>query len=47
MALVGRYNTLGILRETSSGYFLDGEDLGDILLPGKNAPHGLKEGDKL
>ena len=42
MATVGRYNTLKILRETSSGYFLDGEELGDILLPGKYVPHGLK-----
>jgi len=42
MATVGRYNTLKILRETSSGYFLDGEALGDILLPGKYVPHGLK-----
>ena len=42
MATVGRYNTLKILRETSSGYFLDGEELGDILLPGKYVPHGLQ-----
>ena len=42
MATVGRYNTLKILRETSSGYFLDGEQLGDILLPGKYVPHGLQ-----
>ena len=46
MATVGRYNTLKMLRETSSGYFLDGEELGDILLPGKYAPRHLKEGDE-
>ncbi len=42
MATVGKYNTLTILRETSSGYFLDGEELGDILLPGKYAPKGMQ-----
>ena len=47
MATVGRYNTLKVLRETSSGYFLDGEELGDILLPGKYAPRGLKEDDEI
>ncbi len=47
MATVGRYNTLKVLRETSSGYFLDGEELGDILLPGKFAPKGMKEGEEI
>jgi len=47
MATVGQYNTLKVLRETSSGYFLDGESLGDILLPGKYAPRRLKEGDEI
>jgi predicted RNA-binding protein (virulence factor B family) len=36
-----------VLRETSSGYFLDGEELGDILLPGKYAPRRLKEDDEI
>ncbi len=47
MATVGRYNTLKVLRETSSGYFLDGEELGDILLPGKYAPKGMQEGEEI
>lgn len=47
MATVGRYNTLKVLRETSSGYFLDGEELGDILLPGKYARHGMQEGEEI
>jgi len=47
MATVGRYNTLKVLRETSSGYFLNGEELGDILLPGKYAPRRLKEDDEI
>ncbi len=47
MASIGRYNTLKILRETSSGYFLDGEELGDILLPGKYVPHGIQTGEQI
>jgi len=47
MATVGRYNTLKILRETGSGYFLDGDALGDILLPGKYVPHGLKPDEEV
>ena len=47
MATVGRYNTLKVLRETSSGYFLDGEELGDILLPGKYAPKGMQESEEI
>jgi hypothetical protein len=47
MAIVGRYNTLKVLRETGSGYFLDGEELGDILLPGKYAPNGMQEGEEI
>lgn len=47
MATIGKYNKLTVLRETSSGFFLDGEELGDILLPGKYAPSGMKEGDEI
>lgn len=47
MAAVGKYNKLKVLRETGSGYFLDGEELGDILLPGKYAPSGMKEDDEI
>lgn len=47
MASIGRYNLLKILRETSSGYFLDGEETGDILLPGRYAPHGLGAGEEI
>lgn len=47
MATVGRYNTLKVLRETGSGYFLDVEELGDILLPGKYAPKRMQEGEDI
>jgi uncharacterized protein len=47
MLAPGRYNTLKVMRETSSGYFLNGEELGDILLPGKYAPKRMQEGDEI
>jgi len=47
MAELGHYNSLEVLRETSSGFFLDGGEQGDILLPGRLAPRGLKEGDEI
>jgi len=45
--LIGRRNTLRVMRETSSGLFLDGGELGDILLPGRYIPRGTKPDDKL
>lgn len=45
MIRVGKYNKLNVLRETGSGYFLDGGELGDILLPGKYAPQQMQPGD--
>jgi len=47
MATIGRFNVLKVLRVTGSGYFLDGEDLGDILLPGNNVPPVLEADDQI
>jgi uncharacterized protein len=47
MATIGKYNTLKVLRETGSGYFLDGGESGDILLPGKYLPHGIQTDDEI
>ncbi len=47
MATVGQFNVLKILRVTGSGYFLDGEELGDILLPGNNVPAVLEVDDQI
>lgn len=47
MAIVGKRNSLRVLRETTSGLFLDGGELGDILLPGRYIPKGTKEGGTL
>lgn len=38
MALIGKRNSLVILREAPPGYYLDGGSHGEILLPGKYIP---------
>lgn len=38
MALLGRFNTLPILREAAPGFYLDGGPTGEILLPGRYMP---------
>jgi len=42
MVELGKLNTLTVLRQKDFGVYLDGEQLGDILLPRKFAPDGLK-----
>ena len=47
MATLGQRNKLSIIRESAPGLYLDGGELGEILLPGKYIPRDLKPGDKL
>src|SRR6476620_11239514 len=47
MAVIGKRNLLSIVREAPPGLYLNGEELGEILLPGKYIPHGLVAGDKV
>jgi predicted RNA-binding protein (virulence factor B family) len=47
MAEIGKRNTLSIVRESAPGLYLNGGELGEILLPGKYIPRDLKQGDKL
>src|SRR5665213_4546605 len=47
MAILGKRNTLAIVRSSSPGLYLDGGDLGEILLPGRYIPADLKPKDKL
>lgn len=42
---IGRYNDLRILREVGIGFYLDGGELGDILLPNSMAPKGRPTSD--
>lgn len=45
MAEIGRRNRLTILYENDSGYYLDGGELGEILLPGKYIQSGSRPGE--
>ncbi len=45
MAELGIRNTLTVLRESAHGYFLDGGNFGEILLPGRGMPAGKGVGD--
>ncbi len=47
MATIGKRNTLSIVRESAPGLYLNGGELGEILLPGRYIPRGLKQGEKL
>ena len=47
MAVIGKRNTLSIVRESAPGLYLNGGELGEILLPGRYIPRDLKQGDKL
>jgi predicted RNA-binding protein (virulence factor B family) len=47
MAMIGKRNTLSIVRASAPGLYLDGGELGEILLPGRYIPRDLKPKDKL
>jgi hypothetical protein len=45
MILPGQKHTLTVLREAAPGFYVDGLNLGEILLPGKYIPEGAAAGD--
>ena len=47
MAIIGRRNLLSIERASGPGMYLNGGELGEILLPGKYIPHDVAPGRKL
>ena len=47
MATLGKLNTLRVTRHSMPGYYLDGGELGEVLLPKREVPSGTKMGDKL
>jgi len=47
MAVLGKINRLTVLKDSSPGLFLDGGELGEILLPGDAIPKGAVPGDVL
>ncbi len=46
MAEIGKYNTLPLVRETDNGVYLDGGDLGEILMPQKFVTDEIKDSGK-
>ncbi|MGZ8901474.1 MAG: CvfB family protein [Limisphaerales bacterium] len=47
MATIGRLNRLRVVRDAPPGFYLDGQELGEILLPRRYIPAKLKPGDEL
>ena len=44
---LGRVNTLSVVKEVDFGYYLDGQDLGEILLPNSAVESMLEVGDEV
>jgi predicted RNA-binding protein (virulence factor B family) len=47
MPEIGKINQLSIVRESESGLYLDGENLGEILLPTRLVPRGILPSHKI
>jgi uncharacterized protein len=47
MATIGKQNTLTVLRDSASGIYLDGGELGEILLPNRYVPQKIAAGHRL
>ncbi|MDB2415020.1 type I-B CRISPR-associated protein Cas8b1/Cst1 [Rickettsiales bacterium] len=47
MVEIGKTSILPVIRQVDFGYYLDGDDLGEILIPKRYVPEKCKEGDEL
>ena len=47
MANIGKLNTLTVMREAEQGLYLDGDNLGDILIPKRYVPEGTEVDDEI
>ena len=47
MAFIGKRNLLSVVRDSASGLYLDGEELGEILLPRRYCPRAQSVTDRL
>ena len=47
MPEIGKYNTLKVVKPVDFGVYLDGEALGEILLPRRYVPEGCQPGDRV
>ena len=45
--LAGTWNNLEVIKEVDFGVYLDGKNLGEVLLPKRYVPEGLKPGDTI
>jgi len=44
---IGKYNTLNVVAITTAGVYLNGGDLGEVLLPNRHVPRDCKQGDSI
>lgn len=44
---IGKVNKLKVLRVVTIGVYLDGDTIGDVLMPKRYVPYGTKEGDEV
>lgn len=44
---LGDYNLMTVVKEVDFGVYLDGGEMGEILLPARYVPEGCKQGDEL
>jgi predicted RNA-binding protein (virulence factor B family) len=47
MAEIGKFNTLRVVKHVDFGVYLDGEELGEILLPNRDVPAHCHTGDMI
>ena len=47
MADIGKTNSLVIIRDSDQGFYLDGGNLGEILLPNRYVPENLEQGEEI
>ena len=47
MATIGKRTTLSVIRDSTPGIYLDGGELGEILLPNRYVPQDVAAGDRL
>ncbi|MFI3245882.1 MAG: S1-like domain-containing RNA-binding protein [Ferrimonas sp.] len=47
MVEIGQFNSLKVTKRKSFGVYLDGDDLGEILMPSKWVPNNIEIGDSL
>jgi len=47
MAYLGKTNSLVVVRDSDYGFYLDGGELGEILLPTREVPEGVEQGDEV